>query len=64
MVKMKTPEAARYLGCSKSRLEKLRRIGSGIPYIKVGRIVYYTQEALDIYLASRTFTSTSQYGGK
>lgn len=64
MVKFNTAEAARYLGCSKSSLEKRRTQGSGIPYIKVGRSVFYTQAALDVYLASRTFTATSQYGGK
>ena len=54
-------QAAEYLGCSVSKLQKDRRIGSKIPYIKVGRSVRYTMKAIEQYIEERTFTSTSQY---
>lgn len=64
MDKLTTMQAAEYLGCSSSKLEKDRTKGSTLPYIKVGRNVYYTLQALDKYLSDMTFTSTAQYGGK
>lgn len=56
--------AAAYLGCSIYKLQRDRRIGAGPEFIKVGRSVRYDVRCLEIYLNSRTFTSTSQYGGK
>lgn len=56
-------EAARFLGCSIFKLQKDRRIGSPIPYIKVGRSVRYKLQDIEAYLESQRFTSTSQYGG-
>ena len=54
-------QAAEYLHCSVHKLQKDRTKGSQIPYIKVGRNVRYSVEALEKYLEQRTFTSTSQY---
>ena len=56
-------QAARFLGCSIYKLQKDRRIGSPIPYIKVGRSVRYKLQDIEAYLESQRFTSTSQYGG-
>ncbi len=56
-------EAARYLGCSIYKLQKDRRVGSPIPYIKVGRSVRYKLQDIEAYLENQRFTSTSQYGG-
>ena len=47
-----TKEAARYLGISKSRLEKLRGAGGGPIFIRLGRAVRYDTGELDRYLAS------------
>ncbi len=56
-------EVASKLGCSIHKLQKDRRIGSPIPYLKIGRSVKYRQEDVDAYLEAQSFTSTSQYGG-
>lgn len=57
-------EAALFLGCSIHKLQKDRRKGSLIPYIKIGRSVKYRLSNLDAYLQQQTFTSTSDYGGQ
>lgn len=56
-------QAAERLSCSIYKLQKNRRLGSPIPYIKVGRSVHYSLEAIESYLEAQTFTSTSQYEG-
>ncbi|HCK32815.1 MAG: DNA-binding protein [Micavibrio sp.] len=56
-------EAAALLNCSVFKLQKDRRIGSDIPYIKIGRSVKYDRVALEEYLKARTFRSTSEYDG-
>lgn len=56
-------EAATLLGCSVAKMQRDRRIGSPIPYIKVGRSVRYKPEDIEAYLASQRFTSTTQYMG-
>jgi predicted DNA-binding transcriptional regulator AlpA len=55
--------AAHFLGCSIYKLQKDRRIGSQIPYIKIGRSVRYEQSALENYIKKRTFKSTAEYLG-
>lgn len=57
-------QAAQRLGCSIYKLQKDRRIGSPIPYIKIGRSVRYQIEDIDAYLANHRFTSTAQYVGE
>ncbi len=54
-------ETATMLGCSIYKLQKDRRIGSPIPYIKIGRSVRYRIEDIQSYLDSQCFTSTTQY---
>lgn len=62
--KLRTGEAAAYLGLSPSTLAKMRVRGDGPPYSKAGpRIVVYDRGALEAWLASRRRTSTSDLGG-
>ncbi len=56
--------AAAYIGCSVHKLQKDRRTGNSIPFIKIGRSVRYDVDTLEEYVRQHTFTSTSQYGGK
>lgn len=48
------------LNISVRTLQAQRQRGGGIPYLKVGRAVRYTPEAVERYLAGRIRTSTSQ----
>lgn len=54
-------EAAMRLGCSVFKMQRDRRIGSPIPYVKIGRSVRYKMEDVDAYIESQRFTSTLQY---
>lgn len=54
-------QAAYFLSCSVFSLQRQRRIGSPIPYVKIGRRVKYRLSELEKYLQERTYTSTSQY---
>lgn len=61
--RLRTPEAAAYLGLSASTLEKLRVTGGGPVYEKAGpRIVVYSIESLEAWLTARRRTSTSDSG--
>jgi hypothetical protein len=44
-------------------MQRDRRIGSPIPYVKVGRSVRYKLADVEAYLEAQRFTSTSQYVG-
>ena len=57
--KLRTRAAAAYTGLAESTLEKLRVHGGGSPYMRVGRVVVYDPDDLDIWLASHKRTSTS-----
>lgn len=60
---MRAPMAAAYLGLSPSTLAKMRVRGDGPVYSKAGpRIVVYNIVDLDVYLAGRRRTSTSDPG--
>jgi len=54
-------QAAVLLGCSVYKLQRDRRIGSPIPYKKIGRSVRYWREDIEAYINKQTFASTSQY---
>jgi excisionase family DNA binding protein len=56
-------ETAHYLSCSVFKMQRDRRIGSPIPYVKVGRSVRYKLADVEAYLEAQRFTSTSQYVG-
>jgi excisionase family DNA binding protein len=62
VVVLTTPQAARHLGLSPATLETLRTRGGGPPFVKLGRRVVYRREDLDIWLARRVRTSTSDTG--
>ena len=57
--KLRTREAAAYIGLAKSTLEKLRLTGNGPPYIRIGRVVVYDPDDLDHWLAAHRRLSTS-----
>ena len=56
-------EAAIFLGCSIYKMQRDRRKGSPIPYVKIGSSVKYRTSDLEAYINSRTFNNTSQYHG-
>jgi hypothetical protein len=52
---------ASLLDCSEKTLERRRRDGrDGIPFVKVGRKIYYPREHLLKYLEDRVVTSTAE----
>ena len=59
---LRTPEAADYIGLTKSTLEKLRLTGVGPVFSSLGRIVVYDRGDLDAWVASRRRKSTSDPG--
>ena len=48
--RLRTPDAAIYVGTAQSTLEKLRTLGRGPAYIKLGRAVIYDTADLDAWL--------------
>ena len=56
-------QAAIFLGCSIYKLQRDRRIGSSVPFIKIGRNVRYKLSDLEAYINAQTFNSTSEFGG-
>ena len=58
--RLRTPEAADYLGYAESTLEKKRVTGDGPPFIRLGRLVVYDSRDLDAWLAERRARSTSE----
>lgn len=60
---LSTRQAAEFLNCSNSFLEKGRVTGSPtIPFLKLGKAVRYKREALVQYLATCERRSTSDPG--
>lgn len=49
-----TDEAARRLGLHTNTLRHQRSDGRGIPYVKVGRSVFYEERVIDGIVAERT----------
>lgn len=58
--RLRTPDAAAYLGLARSTLEKLRLTGGGPRYAKLGKICTYSVEDLKAWAEARTRTSTSE----
>jgi predicted DNA-binding transcriptional regulator AlpA len=56
------PEAAQYLGISSSTLSKLRVLGGGPKFHKLGRRVVYDSRDLDRWFEARQRSSTSDDG--
>ena len=61
--RLRTPEVAEYIGCSPSKVTKWRVYGGGPVYSRVGRIVVYSPDDIDRWLAEHRRCSTSD-GGK
>jgi predicted DNA-binding transcriptional regulator AlpA len=57
-----TNSASRFMGMSKSFLDKLRVRGDGPPYCKVGNRVRYRQRDVATWLEGRLHRSTSDQG--
>lgn len=55
-----TAAAAKYVGLSKSTLEKLRVWGTGPKYLKLNRTVRYRVSDLEAWLNERVVSSTSE----
>jgi hypothetical protein len=55
-----THQAAAYLRTSKTTLARLRLNGDGPKFAKAGRKIVYRRAWLDMWLDSRSFTSTSE----
>jgi len=58
--RLRTKDAAAYLGLSKSTLEKQRVTGDGPIYSALGRVVVYDVDDLDTYVEARKRRSTSE----
>lgn len=58
--RLKTKQAADYVGLGESTLEKFRIIGGGPVYEKLGRSVVYDVNDLERWAASRKRSNTSQ----
>ena len=50
---LRVPQAAEYLGLSKSALDKFRCYGGGPAYAKLGTTVVYQAADLDAWVAAR-----------
>ncbi len=55
-----TAAAAQLVGLSQPHLSKLRCLGGGPEYIKLGRRVVYQRGALEVWLAAHTRARTSR----
>lgn len=54
------PEAAEVLRLSERTLEKQRLDGTGPKFVKAGRRVLYRDSDIEVWLAERTFQSTTE----
>src|SRR3954451_9552851 len=61
---LRSTEAGRYLGVSKGFLEKLRMVGGGPKFLKLGRKVAYERQALDAWLDARRLEVTPRVNRK
>jgi predicted DNA-binding transcriptional regulator AlpA len=60
--RLRTPGAAAHAGLSKSTLDKLRTVGGGPRFAKLGRAVVYDTTDIDAWIESRKCRSTSDVG--
>lgn len=60
-IRMRTADAAKYCGLSKSTFDKYLITGEGPMFLKLGRSVVYNLSDLDEWLESKRFRSTSEY---
>lgn len=57
-VRMRVPEAAKYLTLSTSTLDKMRVEGRGPRYLKIGGRVFYRLTDLDAYIEAAVIETT------
>lgn len=57
---LETKRAGDYIGHAESTMNRWRVEGSGPPFIKFGRRVFYRRSDLDTFLDSRIVQSTSE----
>jgi len=58
---MTTAETAVYTGLAESTLEQSRVTGKlGLPFVKIGRSVFYDKADVDSWIESKKRTSTSE----
>jgi len=62
MSRLDTKEAAEYVPCAKSTLDKLRLTGGGPRYIKIGTKVIYDTVDIDRWLEGQKRASTADTG--
>ncbi len=62
MTLYRTEEAAARLSVKPATLEAWRTRGEGPEFVKLGKAVRYSAEAIERYVKSRTRTSTSDEG--
>jgi excisionase family DNA binding protein len=56
--RLRTDDAARYVGLKTAQLSHLRQKGEGPPFIKIKHLVLYDTRVLDEWLDANTRTST------
>lgn len=56
--RLRSPEAAEYLGISVHSLFRLRASGEGPPFMRIGQIILYDTRELEAWIATRTRQST------
>jgi predicted DNA-binding transcriptional regulator AlpA len=60
---LRTPDAAKYVGLTGSTLEKMRLLGNGPRFVRLGaRAIGYAVGDLDAFIDARLRTSTSDPG--
>jgi predicted DNA-binding transcriptional regulator AlpA len=62
--RLRTPEAASFLGLSVSTLEKLRVAGTGPRFAAMGRAISYAPADLEAWATARTVSNTSEARAK
>ncbi|MCD0280470.1 helix-turn-helix domain-containing protein [Xanthomonas melonis] len=60
--RMSVPDAARYMGMSKSTMDKMRHEGRGPRYLKIGGRIFYRVSDLDAYLEAAVVETTDSRG--
>ena len=53
-------QAAQILGVTVKALQKWRVTGAGPRFVKIGRLVRYTEDTLEEFIQQRTVASTSE----
>lgn len=53
---MSVDSVIKYLGISSATLARMRRDNIGIPYVKIGRRVFYRQADVEAFINSNTYS--------